>query len=237
MHLVLFDIDGTLVRGKGVGTTALKSAFAEVFDRDAETVAVASVFIAGSTDPVILDDMRRAMEIPREEFERYEPVLRETYFRHLTRTVRESTTLHVLPGVVALLERLHAHDRVTSALLTGNLERSARIKLSPFEINHFFDFGGFGGDGEDRAAQAMHARREAESRTGVSYAPDQVLVVGDTVNDIRAGQRHEFLTVGVGTGWGSLEELRQEGATEVFESLAPEHGFPDWLDARWSLGW
>jgi len=35
-------------------------------------------------------------------------------------------------------------------LLTGNLEKGARIKLEPFGLNTFFPFGAFGSDHEDR---------------------------------------------------------------------------------------
>ena len=40
----------------------------------------------------------------------------------------------MLPGVRRLLETLDARDDVFSALLTGNCEEGARIKLQHFDI-------------------------------------------------------------------------------------------------------
>jgi phosphoglycolate phosphatase-like HAD superfamily hydrolase len=238
MRLVLFDIDGTLMRGAGIGTTALKRAFSEVFEINAvNDPRLDDVFIAGSTDPVILRHMAEALELDPARFTDALPGLTETYFRHLRDTVAESETKRTLPGVPELVERLHGHPRVTLALLTGNMERAARIKLEPFDLNRYFAFGGFGGDGPDRTAQALHALRIAESLNGGAYAAKHVIVIGDTVNDVIAARAHGFLAAGVATGFGRTEDMEREGADAVFETLAPEHGFPAWLDARWDLGW
>ena len=65
MHLMLFDIDGTLIRGKGMGRRAMERAFEQVFGKSVEDhPGVRDVHIAGSTDLVILEDMARAFGIP-----------------------------------------------------------------------------------------------------------------------------------------------------------------------------
>ena len=51
------------------------------------------------------------------------------------------------PGIPALLERLAAEPRVTLGLLTGNIERGARMKLEPAGLNRYFSFGAFGSFG------------------------------------------------------------------------------------------
>lgn len=238
MHLILFDIDGTLMRGIGIGTGALKRAYAEVFEMETEGhPGLNGVFVAGSTDPVILRDMARALEIPEDVFGSRRDRLEATYFRHLEEILENTPHKAACVGIPELLPQLEAHPRLTLGLLTGNFERSGRLKLAPFDLNRYFPLGGFGGDGPDRAAQALHAVARAEAATGASYRPSDVLIIGDTVNDIGAGRAHGFLTVGVGTGWGSEEELRNAGASAVFTSVEPEHGFPDWLNAQWDLGW
>jgi phosphoglycolate phosphatase-like HAD superfamily hydrolase len=236
MHLILFDIDGTLMRGPGVGTRALKLAFADVFGVETlENPALKDVFIAGSTDPVILRDMARALDLDMEGFESRKAALVEIYLGHLRRTIAESETKRACPGVVGLLERLTGTPKILLGLLTGNLEPAARIKLEPFGLNRFFEFGGFGGDGPDRAAQAVHALDRAQTVLGRAIPPENVLVVGDTENDVEAGRAHGFHTVGVGTGWHPMERLREAGASAVFETLEPQHGFQAWLEDLWKL--
>ena len=124
---------------------------------------------------------------------------------------------------------------VSLGLLTGNLERGARIKLDPFGLNSYFPFGGFGSDHEDRAALAARALEIARARSGHLIGPERVLVIGDTEHDIAAGLKNEFLAVGVTTGFGSRESMVTAGAHAVFETLAPEHGFEPWLRERWDL--
>jgi len=236
MHLILFDVDGTLIGGKGMGRLALERAFSEVYDVDAVGhPRLKQVHFAGSHDPRIIADMAEALGLDGGVMGPRLAELEESYVRHLRVTVTENETHAPCPGVEGLLERLHAHPRIALGLLTGNIEAGARVKIDTFRFNRFFEFGGFGGDGEDRAAMALRARERAEIVTGHRFPPEKVLVVGDTVFDIASGRAHGFLTVGVGSGWESLDRLRSAGPTEVFADLTPENGFETWLAERWDL--
>ena len=236
MHLILFDIDGTLIRGKGMGRMALERAFGEVFDKHAEAhPEVHDVHIAGSTDRVIIENMARIYGIEGDHFQMRYPEYEASYLRHLRITVAESNEKQPCPGIPELLDRLHDNPRIELALLTGNLEPSARIKLEPFDLNRYFEVGGFGSDGHDRTDFARLARERARQRTGRDFPSENVLVVGDTVFDVKAGRAHGFLTVGVGTGWASREVLEKAGVNAYFEDLTPQHGFEEWLEERWDL--
>jgi phosphoglycolate phosphatase-like HAD superfamily hydrolase len=194
------------------------------------------VHLAGSTDPQIVTEMARTLGLSPEEFTPRAIEFEDAYLRHLRVTVRESPSAAACPGVEDLLERLERHPRITLGLLTGNIEGGARIKLGRFGLDRFFSFGGFGGDGRDRSELAVEARQRATALTGTTYSPEHSLVVGDTVHDVRAGRANGYLTVGVGTGWASMDVLREEGADAVFADLTPENGFEDWLAERWELG-
>ncbi len=237
MHLILFDVDGTLIKGQGLGRMALERAFAEVHRVDAvDHPAVRTVHFAGNSDPFILADMARVLGVADADHRSRLAELEAAYIRHLRRTVAGSTAKAVCPGVPDLLERLSAHPRLALGLLTGNMEAGARVKLDAFDLNRFFPFGGFGGDGDTRAEMALKARERAEAWTGGGlFAPADVLVVGDTVHDVAAGRENGFLTAAVATGWAPAEALRDAGPDALFPDLTPAHGFLDWLDARWNL--
>jgi len=236
MHLVLFDIDGTLVGGQGMGRLALERAFAETFGRNLEDFPrVREVHFAGSTDRVIHEEMARALEIPAADFERRREELDRSFYRHLQVTVAESEGKTPCPGVLELLPRLAADRRLVLALVTGNLEQGARIKLEPFGLNRYFAFGGFGSDATDRADLARLARERAEATTGTKIAPPDVALVGDTVSDMQAARANRYLAAGVTTGWATAEDLKRAGADAVFTDLTPAGGFEAWLAGAWNL--
>ena len=236
MHLILFDIDGTLIRGHGLGRRALERAFGEVFGiRIDEHPGIGNVSFAGRTDPTILEAMARVLRIPETAFRARHSEFEGAYCRHLRVTVAESTEKEPCPGVPELLSRLHRHPRLALGLLTGNIEKGARIKLDPFGLNAYFPFGGFGSDHEDRSVLAARALEIARARTGAPIHPGSVLVVGDTEHDVAAAKVNGFLAAGVVTGFGSRESMASAGADAIFEDLSPAHGFEAWLRERWDL--
>ncbi|HYV50378.1 MAG TPA: HAD family hydrolase [Dongiaceae bacterium] len=236
MHLILFDIDGTLIRGAGMGRRGLERAFAEVFDLRVEDYPeVRNVAFGGFTDPKILADMARALGVEAHRFQAHRTEFEEAYYRHLRVTVAQTADKQLCHGIEELVPRLARNPALLLGLLTGNLERGARIKLDPFGLNSYFPFGGFGSDHEDRAALAVRALDIARGRSGHLIPPERVLVIGDTEHDIAAGRKNGFVAVGVTTGFGSHESMVTAGAHAVFETLAPEHGFETWLRERWDL--
>jgi phosphoglycolate phosphatase len=236
VHLLLFDIDGTLIRGAGMGRRGLERAFAEVFDvRVDDYPDVRNVAFGGFTDPRILADMAGALGIEPHRFQAHRTQFEEAYYRHLRVTVAQTADKQLCPGIGDLIPRLAGNPVLLLGLLTGNMERGARIKLDPFGLNSYFAFGGFGSDHEDRATLAVRALEIARARSRHLIAPERVLVIGDTEHDIAAGRKNGFLTVGVTTGFGSRESMVTAGAHAVFETLAPEHGFEPWLRERWNL--
>ena len=236
MHLILFDIDGTLIRGAGMGRRALERAFAEVFALRVEDYPeVRDVSFGGFTDPKILADMSRALGIEAHRFQAHRSQFEDTYYRHLRITVAQTADKQLCPGIGELVPRLSRNPALLLGLLTGNLERGARIKLDPFGLNSYFPFGGFGSDHEDRAALAARAFQLARARSGHDIIPEHVLVIGDTEHDIMCGRKNDFVTVGVTTGFGTRESMVNAGAHAIFETLAAEHGFETWLRERWDL--
>ena len=144
--IVLLDIDGTLIRTGRAGSRAMNRAFEDVFGIAG---AFDGVEMAGRTDRWILDDAasRAGVDLSGDNFQRF----RDRYFSRLTDTLREPAPgKGVLPGVRRLLETLDTRDDVFAALLTGNCEEGARIKLQHFDIWKFFRCGAYGDEVTDR---------------------------------------------------------------------------------------
>ena len=143
-----------------------------------------------------------------------------SYLHHLETTVAEAPGFRVLPGVRELLDRCGSSARVALGLGTGNLERGARIKLERPGLNHYFSFGGFGSDHDDRSEVLRIGAGRGAERWGLSADQCRVVVVGDTPRDVTAALAIGAECVAVGTGGHSLTELHQAGASQVFEDLS-----------------
>ena len=214
--LVLFDIDGTLLLSGGAGKRALNETFEELF-------GVAGGFdgipVAGRTDPLLLDNalarhgMTAAPDLRARFHDRYCDLLAERILEPLPRK-------GLMPGVGRLLARLDDRADLTSALLTGNFARAARIKLEYFGLWRHFACGAFGDDAASRDELVPVAIDRAR-RQGIAIgSPAQVVVVGDTPLDIRCARSAGAWSVAVATGSYGTAELGAHGADRVLPDMA-----------------
>jgi len=145
--------------------------------------------------------------------------VREQYLARLEGALRPER-MRLLPGIAELVAALAASGEVALGLLTGNWERGARIKLAPFDLNRYFPFGAFGDDQLDRRDLPPVAWREAVRHTARAFAPEETLIVGDSLLDVSCAHAHEARVLAVATGWTSAEDLRAAGADWVVDDLA-----------------
>lgn len=213
--LVLFDIDGTLVRTGGAGRRAMAQACVDVFNRP----PTSAFPMAGRTDRWI------AIELAvRHGFKNDDRVVRQLHQRYLAHLDRE---LHIdgpgkgiLPGVRALLDSLANRDDVSIALLTGNLEAGARAKLEHFGLWRDFASGAFGDDHSERGQLFTVALARAAATSGRSFQAMTTVVVGDTPLDVEVAVSTGARAVGVATGEYDLATLQSSGAHTVLPNFA-----------------
>ena len=215
MRLVLFDIDGTLLRcGRQVGPLFL-AALEEVFGPGLD---ISGYSFAGKTDGRIVLDLLTRSGRSETEVLRLLPEVRSSYLPRLERGL-DVAEMTLLPGVLDLLRALEGDDGVEIGLLTGNWEGGARTKLSRFDLNRFFPFGAFADDAIDRAELVPVAMSRAGSRGGRRYRAEETVIIGDTLEDVWCGQANGVRVVGVATGTTSTDALSDAGADRVVSSL------------------
>lgn len=223
--MCLFDIDGTLIHTGGAGMAALRDGLRAAFGVAEPTESVA---IHGRTDRGITRDLFRfhGIEDKPEHWERF----REAYLQVLPERLAQRPGT-VLPGIVALLKTLKLRDDVTLGLLTGNTREGARIKLSHYGLDGYFDFGGFGDRHLERDDVAREALAEVKNRLDGRVDLDRVWVIGDTPTDVSCGQAIGARTIAVATGNHTREELAAAGP----DHLANDFSDPEPVLSLWRL--
>jgi phosphoglycolate phosphatase-like HAD superfamily hydrolase len=205
VRIVLFDIDGTLLLTGGAGLVALRRVFGERFG---VADATEGIRFHGLTDPVILQSIATrhvGRELGPEELDE----LAAAYAEALPGALAAVTEFRVLPGVEDRLRELEARGDSVLGLATGNYERTAWAKLRRAGLDRYFSWGGFGSDSSDRTELTRLAVSRGRERTG----PDSpVLVVGDTVHDVRCALAVGADCLAVATGNVSEETLHEAGA-------------------------
>jgi len=180
--------------------------------------AFSGVPLAGRTDAWILRDGATAHGISPDS-----PALarfRDIYLRHLAIELdKPGPRKGVMPGVRELLDALAARDDIYLALLTGNYEGGARLKLEYFDLWRYFRCGAYGDDAADRNALVPVAVGRASACGIPSIAPADVIVVGDTPHDVACARAAGATAVAVATGGYTADELRACGAAIVFDNL------------------
>lgn len=210
VRLVLFDIDGTLIRTNGAGVKAFARTFAATFG---VPDATERMNFAGRTDKSLVREMFAQHRVAPVEanFERF-----FTSYVFWLDHLLAHTGGAVCPGVPEFLRQMRALPAPPAAgLLTGNIRLGAEIKLRHFGLWQEFVTGGFADDHEDRNQIAAVARERGGRVLSEPLRGEQIVVVGDTPHDIRCGRAIGAKVLAVATGGARYETLR-------------EHA-PDWL--------
>src|SRR5215469_3012578 len=214
IRLVLFDIDGTLVRTGGAGVNAFAKVFETEFNaRD----GFEKLKFAGRTDVSLVREFFKYHNIAAtpDNFERFF----ERYVFWLDYILAHSKT-EACPGVREFLRDLRRLRKPpVVGLLTGNIRLGAEIKLRHFELWDEFQTGAFADDNEDRNKIAAVARERGGRILGNGLRDEEILVIGDTPFDIQCGRAIGAKVLAVATGGATMEELWAHEADWVVEDL------------------
>jgi phosphoglycolate phosphatase len=225
--LLLFDIDGTLlVAASGAHRDALYDALLEVHGIDAKCVG-RTLAPAGRTDGEISRAILLGAGVSTERIDERADTVREACCRAYARLCPPDLSDTLVPEITSLLGWLAERDDVGLALVTGNYEPVARLKLKRAGIGHHFPpgQGAFGSDAEDRAALPPIARRRA-GEDGVAHPRERTIVIGDTPRDIACARADGVRCIAVATGPFAPEQLSDAdgvatGAGELRALLEP----------------
>ena len=163
---------------------------------------LAEMQVSGMTDTqIVIEALRHEGFTPEQVFERIDH-LRECYMEEMKKVAGNGNHLfEVLPGVLELLKALAAEPRYHSALLTGNIEPAAQLKLELVGLFQYFDLpGAFGDESHNRRDLPALAADRIRKHLQLDLAAEQFIVIGDTPNDIDCAKHFGAKALAVGTG-------------------------------------
>jgi phosphoglycolate phosphatase-like HAD superfamily hydrolase len=215
-RLILWDVDHTLITTGGVGDDIYREAFREVTGIVPGELAE----MTGRTEAVIFRDTLALHDLApdRELFSRFVDRQADGYRRRAGDLRRHG---RALLGVPAALARLSDLPGVLQTVLTGNSRPGAEAKLAAFGIAGPLDFavGAYGTDSDTRSELVDIARARVMDTYGLVFTADDTVIIGDTVNDVRAGRDGGARVIAVATGRTTVDDLTAAGANTVLPDL------------------
>ena len=201
-RLILFDIDGTLLRTKGVGRKSTEAAMLEVFGT-ASTIA--THHFGGKTDWYTLVELLKPHGYDTDKVGVKMADFVAAMERHVTQFIVDFPAL-ALDGALDVVHRLRTESNSILGIVTGNAPTSARLKLQSAGFDPaWFPVGAFGSESVDRDDLPKLAIERAREHCGCEIGA--VYVIGDTVMDIKAARAVDAVAIAVKTGFEDLDAL------------------------------
>jgi phosphoglycolate phosphatase-like HAD superfamily hydrolase len=201
--LLLFDIDGTLLRYGGARehAAALVQALREAYGAALSDDAVSLVGPWGKTDQQIAREILRQAGLDDVTVD----AGRDAWLERCWEIYRDSDLTRLaggaMPGAeLALAWAAEAGHR--TALLTGNIEPIAHHKLAAAGLDRWFPRGqgAFGSDAEDRRELVPVARERAGG-----WPAERTVVIGDAPGDVACALAGGAVAVGLLGHFGAAE--------------------------------
>ncbi|HYO89565.1 MAG TPA: HAD hydrolase-like protein [Candidatus Limnocylindrales bacterium] len=215
--LLLFDIDGTLLRTNGAGRESTRRALLEVYGTDGNMV---DFHFGGRTDWQIVLDILVESGLDEAGIVARLPDYQTSITRHLQEIIA-GFPVEACPSAVEVVQTLRFRPDVGLGLVTGNVGATAPVKLQAAGFDPaWFPVGAFGHEAQIRAALPPLAMQRAAAHYGAPFAPERVIVIGDTPADVECARTAGALAVAVDTGFEDRAHLEAAQPDVLLDDLS-----------------
>ena len=222
--LILFDIDGTLIRHVGDGTNKwmmrIRTATTEVYGVDPGEFE--STPYHGKIDRQIAWMIVEPLGISRSCFMEKYSAFADRFFSQLLNDPIDQSLYQQISDAKRLVDMLQLNKDICLGVLTGNMERVGRWKLTHAGYDGLLPFALWSDGFDDRFQLAKAVYEKANAFFHESFGPDNTIVIGDTVNDIACARHIGACVIAVTTGSHSKEELVAAKPDLLVDSLMDE---------------
>ena len=209
LRCIIFDMDGTLTQTNQLifdSFNAIVERYQGKRLKDAEITALFGPPEEGALAKVVGEELV--------------PKVMDEYLEFYRSNHRRLATIY--PGIRALLDYLKSRNQYL-ALFTGKGIHTTRITLEEFGLTELFDCVITGNDVEQHKPSGEGIRTILD-RLGLQ--PDQALMVGDSVADVKAARDAGVPVVSVVWDSYARERVVQLNGENMFETVADLH---EWL--------
>lgn len=215
--LLIWDIDGTLICSEDITKKTIEQTFDGMFG--IKNVCE-NLTLSGKTDTMIYREICDNQGIEEDCYDK----LFEKYCKILDENIAIADAIYTTPGIPTLFELLQK-EGIINVLGTGNIEKSARMKLSSVGLNNLFKTGGFGDKEDSRDNIIKKAIQNAKDFYKTEIAQENIYVIGDTPRDIGCAKANNVKSIAVATGNYSVEELKEYSPDFCFSDLRNKEDF------------
>jgi phosphoglycolate phosphatase-like HAD superfamily hydrolase len=219
-RILLFDIDGTLIRAvrRPEYRGRIRQMLVDVFGTCGR---IAEVDFGGRTDLSIYREALECEGITVSEIQERLPVLERLMVEILWELASEGEVFRVCAGVRELLDALSRDERFVTSLLTGNVEKLAEAKLKVAGIWEYFrGRGAFGSDAENRDHLPAIAAERINAHLGRVIPPHRFIIIGDTPRDIFCARHFGARVLAVASGFHNAEQLSHHAPDALLPDLS-----------------
>ena len=215
-RLVLFDIDETIIASYGSGRRALSRVLLESYGVTEEFM---KINMSGKTDPQILKEILLSVNMQEAAINEAMESIIDQYLEILEQELIDPDRYIVHDGVYELIDAITKNTSLYLGLLTGNVERGARLKLERSGLNKHFAIGAYGSDSANRLDLPAIARERAHQYFKINFRPEDLVIIGDAVNDVLCAKGFGAKCIAVNTGKTSWSDLEAQNPEFLFQSL------------------
>ena len=213
--LFLFDIDGTLISARGMPRKAMTRVLKKRYDNFQYDT---NFNFSGRTDWEIVEHLltfdRRIVS------EKTVIEILDEFAKELQIELQNGKKPIIHRGVEILLRELDNIRNAYLGLVTGNISRGARIKLTAAGLYDYFPVGGFGDDAKERRALPKFAIERAADHYEMSFSNKNIWIIGDSIHDIDCAKVNNLRSLAVCTGWTPRSDLEKVQPEFLVEDLA-----------------
>ncbi len=212
--LIIWDIDGTLLHCYGSGRQALEDSFLALYGIEN---ALEGIALAGAVDLEVVNRIFTHREISDYDLDHFFSY----YASQLEHRIKTGKGIEVLGGITDALVHLQ-QPGIYHVIGTGNCKQGARVKLSLSGLDHYFEVGAYGDEVNARKQLLALAKNKAQEAFKIKFSSEDVMVVGDTPQDILAAKENDFIAVATTTGYygeGALVVHEPDYVIDHFDDL------------------
>ncbi|HID39327.1 MAG TPA: HAD family hydrolase [Calditrichaeota bacterium] len=225
--LLLFDIDGTLLTGRGLSRRVFKEIILRRFPHFKKGF---DLRYSGMTDPQIVETFLEMNHYRHEERTKQTASILDEFVDKLCAEIERGALPILLPGIQLLINYCLNREDCYLGLVTGNMVQSAQAKLRAVHLYEAFPLGAFGSDSKHRSDLPPLAIARARKYYQRHFEPNRIWIIGDSIHDVRCAHATRIRSLAVASGVTDLAELQKEKPDYAVENLQDFKIIIKWLN-------